>query len=437
MENPFPKRRKTSPMTGKAEIYGGQPFQKPPEKQSGWPTYRSPTKASLARSYPHLVPTASAVPDSRCLFREESYQFPNKRALDRSTRISINIDGKPPEGLSQDPRASPPEAATAASSQPSPTVDSDTNVHSDASPTKPDTPQNGTIPKTPGKKRRRFPEYTEDGEPRLPSTPTQLGLEPPPKPPSGLLSSGSPRKKPRSLVRPSSLSSPLKPRKAVSASTSPSRDPQTPRSTSRKTGDDIRIVDIPSPDPALEVQLRLVYDDSIGKVIEETTISKLSDWAAAELGPLLNELATGQDLHFLREAVARYWALSAERARCWARCESAAREIMSSDRHALPRGPESSPPAEDPAPQNFLGRQHLVVHRGGVTLAVQWQIVPCPEEDTILQRRLSAHTTFGEQDDGPGGVKVDGAGEAFEALMARGMEVQEAVEVLVKTLFCK
>ncbi|KAI4166453.1 MAG: hypothetical protein LQ348_007808, partial [Seirophora lacunosa] len=366
MENPFSKRRKTSPMTWKADIHGGHLFQKPSEKQSGRPTCRSPTKASLARSYPHLVPTASAVPDSRCLFREESRKSPSKNALDLSTRVSISIDGDPPNGLSQDPRASPPEAASTASSQPSSPVESDANTHRDVSPAKLDTPQNGTIPQTPAKRSRHSPEYTPDGEPRLPSTPTQLGLEPPPKPPSGLLSSRSPRKNPKSLVRPASLSSPLKRRKAISASASPSKDPRTTRSTSGKiTGDDIPIVNIPSPDPLLEVQLRLIHNDenSPEKTISKTTISNLSPWAAAELAPLLTtQFATNQDLlPSLQETVAQYWTLSSERARCWARCESAVREILLSQ--------ESSPPAEDPTHRQLLGRQHVVVQRDGVTLA--------------------------------------------------------------------
>ncbi|KAL8954416.1 MAG: hypothetical protein Q9193_007256, partial [Seirophora villosa] len=296
MEDPFPKRRKTSPMTWKADIHGGHPFQKPSEKQSGWPTYRSPTKASLARSYPHLVPTASAVPDSRCLFREEGYKSPRKSALDRSTQVSISIDEEPSDGLSQDPRASPPEAATAASSQPSPTIKSEANVHGDGSPVRPDNPHNGNIPQTPAKRSRHSPEYTPDGEPRLPSTPTQLGLEPPPKPPSGLLSSRSPRKNPKSLVRPASLSSPLKRRNATSMSVSPSKDPRTTRSTN----DDIHhIIDIPSPDPALEVRLHLIpsSENSPENAIKNPTITTLTPWASAELAPLLTtQIATNQDL---------------------------------------------------------------------------------------------------------------------------------------------
>ncbi|KAI4115413.1 MAG: hypothetical protein LQ345_003979 [Seirophora villosa] len=448
-----------------ADIHGSHLFQKPSEKQSGKPTYRSPTKASLARSYPHLVPTASAVPDSRCLLRAEDYKSPRKNALDRSTRVSVSIDGEPPDGLSQDPRASPPEAATATSSQPSPTIGSDTNVRREASPTKPDTPQNGTFPQTPAKRPRHSPEYTPDGEPRLPSTPTQLGLEPPPKPPSGLLSSRSPRKTPRSLVRPSSLSSPLKRRNAISASVSPSKGPRTTRSTS----DNTHIIDIPSPDPALEVQLRLIHtnDNHPGNATKHPTITTLSPWAAAELTPLLltTQLLPDQDLiPSLQETVAQYWILSTERARCWARCESAVREILLSS--------ESSPlHAEDAAHRQLLGRQHLVVQRDGVTLAVRWQIVACPEEDRMtLRRRLSVRTTVGEggggedgdgegggrkvgDGEGGGGEKGDGkggeggkvgeggkgkkgeVGGVFEALMERGMDVKEAVEMLVKTLF--
>ena len=54
-------------------------------------------------------------------------------------------------------------------------------------------------------------ERDEDGEPRLPSTPTQLGLEPPPEPPNGLLLS-SPRRRPKRRIRTSAKESPLKSR---------------------------------------------------------------------------------------------------------------------------------------------------------------------------------------------------------------------------------
>lgn len=56
----------------------------------------------------------------------------------------------------------------------------------------------------------------------------------------------------------------------------------------------------------------------------------------------------------------------------------------------------------------------------------------CPEEDKMtLRRRLSARTTVGEA----GGGEKGEVGEVFEALMGRGMDVKEAVEVLVKTIF--
>ena len=54
-------------------------------------------------------------------------------------------------------------------------------------------------------------ERDDDGEPRLPSTPSQLGLEPPPEPPKGLQSS-SPSRRSKRRKRSALESSPLKPR---------------------------------------------------------------------------------------------------------------------------------------------------------------------------------------------------------------------------------
>ncbi|KAL9022586.1 MAG: hypothetical protein Q9185_000297 [Variospora sp. 1 TL-2023] len=340
---------------------------------------------------------------------------------------TVLSSGIPNDESTREHRAVPPEATTAAS-QLNPTGESKVDLESLS---KSPAPKTNNDPQTPAQTSHPSPEYPEEGEPRLPSTPTQLGLEPPPKPPSGLrYSSGSSRKS-RSLVRPASLSSPLKPRKSVSASSvSPSKDPRTSTpSTSRKTDDAIRVVEISSPNSALEAKLHIVYDD-IETLIKDVNIATISDWAAGELGPLLNELAPGKNLPFLREVVVQYWALSEERARCWTACERAVRQIMSP--HHVPCDPE--PSIEDPAHQ-FLGRQHLVVHRNGISLVVRWQILQCP--CTLLRRHLSASTTFGEYDADNALVERNSneVGEAFDALLRSGKEVPETVEVLVKTFF--
>jgi len=66
-------------------------------------------------------------------------------------------------------------------------------------------------------------EQDEDGEPRLPSTPSQLGLESPPEKPKGLLFS-SPSRRPRRKDKPSTKSSPLKPVDSGPGPAVPSQD---------------------------------------------------------------------------------------------------------------------------------------------------------------------------------------------------------------------
>ncbi|KAI4265590.1 MAG: hypothetical protein L6R35_007084 [Caloplaca aegaea] len=456
MEEPSPKRRKTSPVTDR---FGDRPDLIDIDNKAEWLSFLSP------------ITTDSEIPDSQGILRGPSCHSPGNSTFNSLVHGSISIHGKPhvlrprfqvPSDSPKKPResttvsrstnrtgvlpartvlssripnneftresrASPPEAVMAAS-QFTPTGESNVDLESLS---KSPAPNTNNVPQTPAKTSHPSPEYSEEGEPRLPSTPTQLGLEPSPKPPSGLRYSSGSSRKTRSLVRPASLSSPLKPRNRVSSSSvSPSKDARTSTSSiSRKTDDAIRVVEIPSPNSALEVKLHIVYD-GIQTLIKDVNIATISDWAAGELGPLLNELAPGKDLPFLREVVVQYWALSEERARCWIACERAVRQIMSP--HHVPCDPE--PSIEDPAYQ-FLGRQHLVVHRNGISLVVRWQILQCP--CTLLQRHLSAYTTFGEYhvDNALVGGNNNEVGEAFNALIRSGKEVPEAIEVLVKTLF--
>ncbi|KAI4265099.1 MAG: hypothetical protein L6R35_007203 [Caloplaca aegaea] len=456
MVEPSPKRRKISPVTDRS---GDRPDLIDIDKKAEWLSFLSP------------ITTVSEIPESQGILRGPGCQSPGKSTFNSLAHESISIHGKPPvlrpryqvpsdspkkpresttgsrstnrtgvlpartvlssgipnDDSTREPRASPPEAVTAAG-QLNSTGESNVDLESLS---KSPAANTNNDPQTPANTSRPSPEYSGEGEPRLPSTPTQLGLESPPKPPSGLrYSSGSSRKS-RSLVRPASLSSPLKPRNRVSpSSVSLSKDPRTSTSsTSRKTDDAIRVVEIPSPNSALEVKLHIVYDGT-ETLIKDVNIATVSDWAGGELGPLLNELAPGKDLPFLREVVVQYWALSEERARCWTACERAVRQIMSP--HHVPCDPE--PSIEDPAYQ-FLGRQHLVVHRNRTSLVVRWQILQCP--CTVLRRHISAYTTFGEYDvdNALVGGNSNEVGEAFNALIRSGKEVPEAIEVLVKTLF--
>lgn len=64
-----------------------------------------------------------------------------------------------------------------------------------------------------GRDRIEIPASADQGEPELPPTPTQLGLEAPPEPPKGLLYS--PSRRPPRKKAPAVKSSPLKPRELL------------------------------------------------------------------------------------------------------------------------------------------------------------------------------------------------------------------------------
>ncbi|KAI4123336.1 MAG: hypothetical protein LQ338_005318 [Usnochroma carphineum] len=260
MEEPSPKRRKTSPIASSTTGYKmKQRNAKPPPEE---PSCRSPTKASLARSYPHRVAPKSNVSKIRSPLRQASSKPAVRKLFNRhggrgvshsetATKqkdddwSSANPTSKSTTGgtllrstdenalsatrsasrltrqsddLPRGPRASPPEPTRAASQ-----TTSAEHLNSEAQDEDHAAPRRGLhdsdVHKTPSKPSSSSydePEFTEDGEPRLPSTPTQLGLEPPPKPPSGLFSSGSPRKR-RGRLTSVPTSSPLKRQKAIAA----------------------------------------------------------------------------------------------------------------------------------------------------------------------------------------------------------------------------
>ena len=284
MDSPSPKRRKMSPSTT-LDPDASNPLIRHPirDRQSLTPSrasYLSPTKASLARFNPHLLPlstqTATKRPSSRgSQGPDTTWSIATNGALDPADGIDRaarpvtpfrgttparteangradeggspmrnvqSIEGGfsatpirrsrpgqyvlPPKRALYDPRASLPAAME---------IDSTPGVANQVSeqeqtpklaegskkvsgkevpglgpgeeedfesPTIPRPLENGTGPGT---------DYDDDGEPRLPSTPTQLGLEPPPEPPKGILLS-SPSRRPKRKTRSSMKPSPLKPR---------------------------------------------------------------------------------------------------------------------------------------------------------------------------------------------------------------------------------
>lgn len=285
MESPSPKRRKTSPSTSLG-VDASNTQTRSPSRGSGPSTrfrasYLSPTKASLARFHPNLLPPSNTAATKRSSSRgSQGPDLSRSSAVDgaqsqvggihtitrpvtpsRETTLPVpdttgRIDGGSPvrnipsvsgglsaaprrrsrtpgryaslsKDVSYDPRASPPQAATETDS-----VRGTANepVKQNQAPhvaTEPGhTAERGlpgpggvgeedyelpTIPRTLGNGVDPGTRRDVDEEPRLPPTPTQLGLEPPPAPPNGLLLS-SPSRRPKRRTRTSAKSSPLKPR---------------------------------------------------------------------------------------------------------------------------------------------------------------------------------------------------------------------------------
>ncbi|MCJ1360375.1 MAG: hypothetical protein MMC33_010380 [Icmadophila ericetorum] len=266
METPPPKRRKTS--TDGLTPGGLMNHEEPPVNYDGTPTtpsrplFMSPTKASLAKFNPNLLPRIKSpvgeVVRSRSANRTS---FARNRAATKSDdvveeslvadaeegrRKSLLIDSfirgarkspgpstssiggglsEPPRRRSRTPRKSSPIKATeptgsgALSVQEhalNPVKEAENDIHSrvdqqfldgaEAAASKPE------VNATPIRAERRAAGRLQEEEPELPPTPTDLGLEPPPDPPKGLFSSSPSRRRAMKRKTAGVRSSALKPR---------------------------------------------------------------------------------------------------------------------------------------------------------------------------------------------------------------------------------
>lgn len=463
-------------MTSKLVNSGKASAQTRNPSPAGWPSYLSPTKASLARSDPHLRYSKAAVPKAENQSRRDGplllnlnriepsfqsrMQSPHEgtnnvlyggyrnhhganladRNLTRTTELTSINQGLAGFGLQSagtddelppGPRASPPEASEAVN-QLSCAGGADLNVHNEDYFHKRNGFQAKHAPKTPSKSSRRSSEYAADGEPRLPSTPIQLGLEPSSKPPSGLLSSDSARKskpKPRSVQ-----SSPLKAQHAQLKVLHRYGIPATISLMGDKPNSRIRFVNVPSPDDILTVKLRLKYE-KLGNELLEMTVCEIDSWAEAELGLHLRDLAAKQDLVRIRQMVNEYWALSKERAQCWTVCEQELRNSLPSQGFSPPNfreSPESLQELPSFGAVPLHSRQNLALSHDGTTLVIRWEILPCSNQK--LERRFSASIIF-DDGDVDGATESNEPNEVFGALIGSGKPVADAIKILAQTVF--
>ncbi|KAL8861593.1 MAG: hypothetical protein Q9178_002118 [Gyalolechia marmorata] len=345
------------------------------------------------------------------------------------------------------------------------------------------------IPATPT---RHKPALIEDREPILPLTPVQLGLEPLPELPAGLSShnaSGNSTKRPGLT----SKSSPLKPRGPASCgpsiiipkgATSTQRrtskssplKPQTSHATSlnyntserrifkadHKTNSDfvervlhaenqIQIafltkedktcdIESSSPQNGFSVQLRLWLNHA-GDAAQNLSFYGVSQWAGAEIGPNLHDLAKQNGLDCMREAAMSYWLLEEERARCWAQCERSLTGVIleHNDQDPLSADVPGPTPISRPKSPPRRGRQNLLICRDGITLLIRWRIVLDKTKQRFM-RSVKLGVFFENDDtetDGDHSLGTEQASELFNALIASGKDVCDVIETIVEILFSK
>ena len=208
MESVPSKRRKLSP-TDSTSVYNA--VQTSPSRAS----FMSPTKASLSRFNPGLL----SQPRSHT---EEDTPQPSIKSLGRGMSLTPRRRSSAPQRtpspaieLQKGPKktstisASPPEAAKEVEQRAQEIVDEQLDYELQAN-----TPQKPAIHNKHKNSRRDVMDSEQDGELELPPTPTQLGLEPAPEPPKGLLFSSPSR---RAVRRKGAnlKTSPLKPRNLV------------------------------------------------------------------------------------------------------------------------------------------------------------------------------------------------------------------------------
>ena len=344
------------------------------------------------------------------------------------------------------------------------------------------------IPATPT---RHKPALNQDREPILPLTPMQLGLEPPPDLPAGLSShsaSGNFTKRPGLTFK----SSPLKPRNPLSCgpsiimpkgSSSTQRQtskssplkPQTSHATSlncktserrlskadHKTNSDFidrflhaenqilrafptkenKTCEVESSIPQNEffVQLRLGLNHAGDAA--QNLLYGVSQWAEAEIGSSLHDLAKQNGLDSMREAAMSYWLFEEERARCWAQCERSLTGVIleHEDEDPLSADVPGPTPISRPKSPPLRGRQNLLICRDGITLLIRWRIV-LDNAEQRFKRSLKLGVFFENDDtetDGDHSLGTEQASELFNTLIANGKDVCNVIKIIVEILFSK
>ena len=301
------KRRRTSPSTSIAVTAENTYFDQIPQNGASQSKRRmslmSPTKASLARFYPSLLPRAKSAEPPRPVSREKhasirkhtvgeggtngarayvasatleglispTNAMENGHGLLVTPRRTSEVPGKINESSDQGQskmitgiRASPPEEVRYEGMAVSDTKGGQQEPVADALDLKntgatiiPDS-QDPQLPSTPTQRAPYVPTsgmgIGEDGEPSLPSTPSQLGLEPPRERPKGLLLD-SPSKRLRRSRRSTAKSSPLK-----ATAVTPEHSLQRQKTPVASLGPRRYIANTPKPPPRPEeahlVQLR-------------------------------------------------------------------------------------------------------------------------------------------------------------------------------------
>ncbi|KAF2133372.1 hypothetical protein P153DRAFT_308130 [Dothidotthia symphoricarpi CBS 119687] len=423
MDEPTPKRRRTNSPDERAP----NSLRKPPRR----PSFASPTKSSLARNYPNLLPSRPA--SGRDGLQETQTDAPEEEDTELPSAQPRNEQDVPRRGiLFSSPSRKPPRIKGVAKELPpipkAPPVESSylggTSENNDVV----DATQQDIQPLDPEIEKRkqekaRLQREMEDLEAQVSRcteeivkeqqrTPEQqfrhaertdlidfigkiYGTDAEEKQPpliSSLLCSFLPfsglavlpprRKQPDSPIpshRPIELADPL-PYLEMFTSFKFSTQLSLPRGKVFPSSNRVHqkhTIDIVGPQKLLTVQLSIIIDAMANEIID-MQILHLSSWAERELGTFLRQKAKEKDLGNACWAIDSYWEIATKRAQYWHKCEASFSHLIAGHTDEDTENTRPQVKANQTISRKdlnrHLGRDTLVLQDKHVLLKINWRI---------------------------------------------------------------
>ncbi|TID24991.1 hypothetical protein E6O75_ATG04196 [Venturia nashicola] len=215
------------------------------------------------------------------------------------------------------------------------------------------------------------------------------------------------------------------------------------KSGSRDEIQQIHHITIKGPASLLSCELDLTISSSPEEnetpSVGSLTLSNLSPWASAEVGPFLRKRAKEGDINTIGYALARHWDISMKRAQCWSRCCKEFRHLLALSKELQPTTEEeeaSSLEIAKPSKRDLLphlGRQFLSFETKSVVLRIEWRLNFdwTGEVESIVSAKAAFPRVWHEADTNDALKKME---TTFDILVAeRG--VFDAVRIIVGLLF--